>query len=323
MAEPGYDHSRWPTLKAPEVWESQGLRTGTASSGTAARSRSRPHKPAPPRSAPATSTTVTTATSMASASAVSPARSRSSAPGAGWPPEGSAATSSPSASRTMAVAAASWRPGPDATRRNHGRPCGAVRHPPRAVQAKLATQPSANDAPTPPSMPWSSCAGLPVAGVIWYQGESNVGRAERYREDSPTLIREWRAHLRSPRCPSWRQLAAFLPMADNNVNDAPWPSCVMPRPPRSACPTPAWPSPPTSATPTTSTCATSAPWASDLARWLTDPANATGPRFCQGHAQGQGVGARLRPPRPAGAWRQPQRLCLAQGDGPSSPPRRA
>ena len=46
-----------------------------------------------------------------------------------------------------------------------------------------------------------------------------------------------------------------------------------------------------------------------LARWLTDPANASGPRFVKATPKGKGAGARLRPPRPAGAWRQPQRLC--------------
>jgi len=33
---------------------------------------------------------------------------------------------------------------------------------------------------------------FPIAGVIWYQGESNVGRAEQYRLLFPTLIGEWR-----------------------------------------------------------------------------------------------------------------------------------
>jgi sialate O-acetylesterase len=33
----------------------------------------------------------------------------------------------------------------------------------------------------------------PIAGVIWYQGESNVGRANEYKELFPALIRNWRA----------------------------------------------------------------------------------------------------------------------------------
>jgi sialate O-acetylesterase len=32
-----------------------------------------------------------------------------------------------------------------------------------------------------------------IRGVIWYQGESNVGRAKEYRELFPAMIRDWRA----------------------------------------------------------------------------------------------------------------------------------
>jgi sialate O-acetylesterase len=32
-----------------------------------------------------------------------------------------------------------------------------------------------------------------IRGVIWYQGESNVGRAKQYRSLFPALIRDWRA----------------------------------------------------------------------------------------------------------------------------------
>ncbi len=35
-------------------------------------------------------------------------------------------------------------------------------------------------------------ARLPIKGVIWYQGESNAGRAWQYREAFPLLIRDWR-----------------------------------------------------------------------------------------------------------------------------------
>ncbi len=34
---------------------------------------------------------------------------------------------------------------------------------------------------------------FPVRGVIWYQGESNAGRAAQYRTLFPALIRDWRA----------------------------------------------------------------------------------------------------------------------------------
>jgi len=36
-----------------------------------------------------------------------------------------------------------------------------------------------------------------VKGVIWYQGESNVGRAEQYQRLFPTMIKDWRTHWKS------------------------------------------------------------------------------------------------------------------------------
>ena len=54
----------------------------------------------------------------------------------------------------------------------------------------------------PPTEPWRlSClynamiapiAPLAMRGVIWYQGESNQGRAEPYRRQLPTMVKEWR-----------------------------------------------------------------------------------------------------------------------------------
>ncbi|HUR28177.1 MAG TPA: sialate O-acetylesterase, partial [Planctomycetota bacterium] len=38
-------------------------------------------------------------------------------------------------------------------------------------------------------------SGTALAGVIWYQGESNVGRAAEYAELFPALITDWRAHF--------------------------------------------------------------------------------------------------------------------------------
>ena len=31
-----------------------------------------------------------------------------------------------------------------------------------------------------------------IKGVIWYQGESNVGRADQYENLFPAMIRDWR-----------------------------------------------------------------------------------------------------------------------------------
>ena len=38
--------------------------------------------------------------------------------------------------------------------------------------------------------------GFPIKGVLWYQGESNVDRAEQYRTLFPALIADWRARFR-------------------------------------------------------------------------------------------------------------------------------
>jgi len=61
------------------------------------------------------------------------------------------------------------------------------------------------DDPASPTVLWNAMvapfAGLPVAGVIWYQGESNVTRAAQYRALFPTLIRSWRAAWNDPKLP--------------------------------------------------------------------------------------------------------------------------
>jgi len=40
-----------------------------------------------------------------------------------------------------------------------------------------------------------------IKGVIWYQGESNAGRAYQYRKLFPTLIRSWRSDFHNPKMP--------------------------------------------------------------------------------------------------------------------------
>lgn len=37
--------------------------------------------------------------------------------------------------------------------------------------------------------------GIPLRGVAWYQGESNVGRGSQYRRMLPSLIKDWRRYL--------------------------------------------------------------------------------------------------------------------------------
>jgi len=36
---------------------------------------------------------------------------------------------------------------------------------------------------------------LEIKGVIWYQGESNVARAEEYQKLFPALIQDWRKNF--------------------------------------------------------------------------------------------------------------------------------
>jgi len=51
---------------------------------------------------------------------------------------------------------------------------------------------------------------FPIKGVIWYQGESNVGRGQQYSVLFPTMINDWRHQLHSPQMPFlFVQLAPF------------------------------------------------------------------------------------------------------------------
>ena len=52
---------------------------------------------------------------------------------------------------------------------------------------------------------------FPVKGTIWYQGETNAGRAYQYRTLFPALIEDWRAQFESPEMPFlFVQLANFM-----------------------------------------------------------------------------------------------------------------
>lgn len=44
-------------------------------------------------------------------------------------------------------------------------------------------------------------AGFPLAGVVWYQGESNAGAAKQYRRLLPALIADWRNQWKDPKLP--------------------------------------------------------------------------------------------------------------------------
>jgi sialate O-acetylesterase len=57
-----------------------------------------------------------------------------------------------------------------------------------------------------------------IAGVLWYQGESNAGRAFQYRTAFPLMIRDWRAHWKEGDFPFYFvQLASFN--ADNGTSE--------------------------------------------------------------------------------------------------------
>jgi len=63
---------------------------------------------------------------------------------------------------------------------------------------------------------------LPARGVLWYQGESDVGRAGLYRALFVELIRSWRAQWRQPGLPFlFVQLANHLARRDEPADD-PW-----------------------------------------------------------------------------------------------------
>jgi sialate O-acetylesterase len=77
-------------------------------------------------------------------------------------------------------------------------------------------------APRPPGRPWmpsglyngmlAPLAPYAIKGAIWYQGESNAGRAYQYRRLFPTMIRDWRAVWGQGDFPFlFVQLAAFGP----------------------------------------------------------------------------------------------------------------
>ena len=52
--------------------------------------------------------------------------------------------------------------------------------------------------------------GYGMRGIIWYQGETNAGRAYQYRSLFPLMIRSWREEWKEGGFPFyWVQLADF------------------------------------------------------------------------------------------------------------------
>jgi sialate O-acetylesterase len=62
---------------------------------------------------------------------------------------------------------------------------------------------------------------FPIKGAIWYQGESNVGRAAQYRKLLPTMIKDWRDSFQVGNFPFYIvHLANFLPVQSQPVDSA-------------------------------------------------------------------------------------------------------
>lgn len=64
---------------------------------------------------------------------------------------------------------------------------------------------------------------LPVKGVIWYQGETNAGRAYQYRELFPKLIEDWREQFEQSDMPFlFVQLANFMDVQEDPGEESAW-----------------------------------------------------------------------------------------------------
>jgi sialate O-acetylesterase len=88
------------------------------------------------------------------------------------------------------------------------------------VPADFSTRPqlSGADNPNSPTVLWNAMTApltpFPIAGAIWYQGESNAERAVQYRTLFPAMITAWRDAWGDPEMPFlFVQLANFGPLA--------------------------------------------------------------------------------------------------------------
>lgn len=62
-----------------------------------------------------------------------------------------------------------------------------------------------------------------IKGVLWYQGESNAGRAIQYRKSFPLLITDWRSRWEEGSFPFYFvQLASFNAGNGNSLKGSPW-----------------------------------------------------------------------------------------------------
>lgn len=62
-----------------------------------------------------------------------------------------------------------------------------------------------------------------IRGAIWYQGETNAGRAYQYRKAFPLMITDWRQHFKQGDFPFYFvQLATFGSAEANSTNGSDW-----------------------------------------------------------------------------------------------------
>lgn len=94
----------------------------------------------------------------------------------------------------------------------------------RVEQPCVAATPTANDAPTLAHNGLiAPLQGLHFRGVLWYQGESNTGRAAAYAGDFQKLITDWRAQFGNARLPFFFvQLSSWQPLQNNRLGHGGW-----------------------------------------------------------------------------------------------------
>lgn len=115
----------------------------------------------------------------------------------------------PKAKEAYEKAKAAWEP-LAAAAKAEGKPV------PRAPQAPLTPDKNPHrpanlyNAMIAPLLP------LAVKGAIWYQGESNVGRAQQYKTIFPLMIQNWRKDFKNPELPFY-----FVQIAPYRYNKVP------------------------------------------------------------------------------------------------------
>lgn len=81
----------------------------------------------------------------------------------------------------------------------------------------VGPMPTSNDGPNRTTVLYNAMINpylqFPIKGAIWYQGESNAGRANQYRKLFPAMIKDWRKSWNQPDFPFYFvQLANYMPV---------------------------------------------------------------------------------------------------------------